>query len=250
MFFTYNEYQIYYEKHGNKKKNILILPGWGETRSTFINLINSLKKDYTVYIIDYPGFLKSPFPNHDMSIYDYAKIIKAFIKEMNLSNLNILSHSFGGRIAIILAGKYQIPIDKMILIDIAGINQFSLKRKLKTLVYKSLKLLSVFIPQKKKDKYLSYLFRKFSSLDYSSLNSNMYNTFKNIITTDLKKYVKDIRCPSLIIWGNNDPDTPLYIGKYLNKHIPDSGLIILKGTHFIYLEQPFIIYKIIKEFIK
>ena len=249
MYFTYNEYQIYYEKYGNKNKSILILPGWGKTKETFNYLINCLKKDYTVYIIEYPGFGKSPFPNHDMTVDDYTIIIKAFIEEKRITNLSIIAHSFGGRIAILLAGKYHVSINKMILIDVAGINRFSLKKKVKTIVYKALKLLSIFLT-KKKDKYLSYLFTKFSSTDYSSLNSNMYNTFKNIINTNLKKYVKHNKTSTLIIWGKDDTDTPLYIGKYLNKHIFDSGLIILPGTHFIYLEHPYLVYRIIKEFIK
>ena len=50
------DFNIHYEKFGNGEKNILILPGWGNTRPTFKWMIESLKNNYNVYILDYPGF--------------------------------------------------------------------------------------------------------------------------------------------------------------------------------------------------
>ena len=50
MFFKTKYQTLYYEVYGKKDKYILILPGWGNTRSTFYNLINSLKNDYTIYL--------------------------------------------------------------------------------------------------------------------------------------------------------------------------------------------------------
>ena len=77
----------------------------------------------------------------------------------------------------------------------------------------------------------------------------MYQTFKNIVNTDLKCYVKNIKSEVLLIWGNKDNDTPIKIAKYLNKHIKNSALIILDAHHYIYLEHPHLILLIIKEFI-
>ncbi len=58
MFFEYNNISLYYEKYGNSKNVIIILPGWGDTRKTFNYLIDLLKDYYTIYILDYPGFPK------------------------------------------------------------------------------------------------------------------------------------------------------------------------------------------------
>ena len=62
MYLNVKENVIYYEKHGTGKNIFLILPGWGNTRETFTYIINSLKVDNTVYIIDYPGLGNSPIP--------------------------------------------------------------------------------------------------------------------------------------------------------------------------------------------
>lgn len=242
---------FYYEKYGNKEKVIIILPGWGDTRKTFNYYINFLKENYTIYIFDYPGFGKSKFPSHSLTIYDYAIYIKNFINDNNIKNPNIICHSFGCRIAIILIGKYRVLVDKLIIIGGAGIKRKNIKRKIKIIKYKLLKKISKILPKKKKEKYLEKLFNKYASNDYKNLNNSMKKTFSNIINEDLKKYLKYIYCPCILLWGEKDKDTPLKDGILMNKKIANSGLItIKKGTHFVYLEYPFYILKIIIEFFK
>lgn len=237
MYYMKNNIKLFYEVYGEENsEEILILPGWGNTRKTFADIINQLKNNYKVYIFDYPGFGDSPFPNKDLDIYDYSNLIYSFIKENNIKNPNIISHSFGGRISIILTGLYKVNIDKLILIDIAGIRRKSIKRTFKTIIYKLRKKLVIF--KKNKIKYLNNLRKKYSSTDYNNLNKNMYMTFKNIINEDLRKYIKEIKEETLIIWGKQDKDTPVKDGYYINKKIKNSKLIIYENvSHFSYIEE-------------
>lgn len=237
MYYMKNDIKLFYEIYGKKnKKEILILPGWGDNRRTFTDMINNLKKEHKIYIFDYPGFGYSPFPSKDLDIYDYSNLIYSFIKENNIKKPSIIAHSFGGRISIILTGLYKVKLDKLILIDIAGIRRKSIKRWIKTNVYKLRKKLVIF--KKNKLKYLNNLRKKYSSTDYNNLNKNMYITFKNIINEDLRKYIKEIKENTLIIWGKKDEDTPIKEGYYINKKIKNSKLIIYNNsTHFVYLEE-------------
>ena len=44
--------------------------------------------------------------------------------------------------------------------------------------------------------------------------------------------------PTLLIWGTEDTETPLWMGEMMEKKIPDAGLVKLEGgTHFAYLEH-------------
>lgn len=239
MYYESNGIKLYYEVYGTSNKNeILILPGWGDNRKTFNNMIKILMENNKVFIIDYPGFGNSPLPNKDLTIYDYANIIKDFITNLNITP-TIISHSFGGRISIILTGKYNLNIKKLILIDIAGIRRKSIKRFIKRSIYKIRKKIVYLIPKEKRVKYLLYLRKIYSSNDYLNLNKTMYKTFINIINEDLKKYVKNINNKTLILWGYNDIDTPIKDAKFYHKHINNSNLIIFKNkSHFVYLEEP------------
>ena len=79
----------------------------------------------------------------------------------------------------------------------------------------------------------------------------MHETFKNIINTDLKDYLKYINSRVLLIWGNKDTSTPLKDAITMNKSIKNSELIVIdKVGHFPYLERPQLINAILYEQLK
>lgn len=251
MYLETKDCKLYYEKYGTEKKTILFLPGWGETKNTFFKWINEFKEKYTVYIMDYPGFGNSPFPEKDLTIYDYSLLIKDLLEKENIKNPIIIAHSFGGRIATILTSVLKVNIDKMIFIDVAGIKpKKKLKTRLKEKIYKLKKYLIKKLYKKTREKKLEALRKKYASNDYKVLPPSMFNTFKNIVNEDLKKYYKEIKSEVLLIWGAKDIDTPIQDAIYIKKEIENSALIVFPdGTHFSYLEYSDAMYLIIKSFI-
>lgn len=249
--YKYNDIEIHYDVYGNGKKSILILPGWGNTRETFSNIINFLEENYKIYIIDYPGFGNSPLIEKELNIYDYSLLIYNFIKDKEINNPIIIAHSFGGRIASILIGKYNLKVNKLILFDVAGIKRKNIKLFFKIKLYKLLKLLTYLLPSCVRKKVKEKLIEFFSSTDYRYIPICMKKTFQNIIKEDLKCYYKNITTDTLIIWGDKDYDTPLKDSKYLNKVIKNSGLIIYKNAgHFSYLDYPYLTTRILEIFLK
>lgn len=252
MNITIDDFNLYCEKLGTGKKEILILPGWGDTRKTFNYMIECLKKKYTIYIIDYPGFGNSPFPKKDLTVYDYAKLITNFLEHLEIKHPIIIAHSFGARIAIILETLMNIKIEKLIIMGGAGIKpKKKISKTIKQYTYKLLKKLTNILPKKARKKYLNILINIFGSKDYKSISNNMKKTFSNIVNEDLTPLLKQIETETLLIWGEKDKDTPLKDGITMNKLIKNSGLITIKnGTHFIYLNMPHYINTIILEFLK
>ena len=252
MYLTVKDLTIYYEKYGKGKTTILILPGWGNTRETFRYIINYFKDYYKIYIIDYPGLGKSPIPTNTLNIYNYAELINEFTKIKNIANPIIIAHSFGGRIISTISSMYNYKINKLILIDVAGIKpKNTLKKYIKEKQYKIKKKLIKLLPKRKQEIYKQKLFQKYASSDYYLLPPTMRETFKNIINEDLTNHFKAIKTETLIIWGENDQDTPLKDGIKINKLIKESALITLKNaTHYSYLQYPLLVNKIIYEFIK
>ncbi len=253
MYLNINDFTLYYEEYGKQEApNIVILPGWGQTRETFKYIIASLENDYKIYIVDYPGFGNSPFPHRDLTIYDYANLIIDFLNIKNIHNPIIIAHSFGGRIAIVLNGYLHQSIKQLILIGSAGIKpKKTWYQKLRQLTYKLLKNCQFFVPKKKRKTYLNKLLHYFGSTDFQQLNPNERQTFINIVNEDLKPYLKGINVATLLIWGENDTSTPLKDGQIMAKEIADAGLVVLRGCeHFCYLEEPSVVLKIIRQFLE
>lgn len=240
MHFIINDFNLYYEVYGNSKDCLLILPGWGNNRKTFYHVISYLKDYFTIYIIDYPGFGDSSFPNRDLWMEDYAQLIRDFIIVHHLEHANLIAHSFGGRIFSILKGCYKIPFDKIILMDIAGIKpKKNLRQKMKQYIYKFLKKCGWMLPKKWRISYWNFLISKFGSNDLKELSSNIRNTFVHIVNEDLEENFKKISGDILLLWGEKDTSTPLSDGKRIANDIKGSSLITLKNCHhFPYLENP------------
>lgn len=251
MYYNKESYSMYYEKYGEGDNVIVILPGWGETRATFCHMIQYFSKDYTVYIMDYPGFGNSIFPDFDLTIYDYTNLIRDFLEEEQIKNPIFIAHSFGGRIATLIAGYYKDPVKKLILMDSAGIKpRKGLYKRVKQRIYKILKKGCIFFPKRKRNLYLKKLISIFGSSDYKRLDQNMYRSFIQIVNEDLKYYYQNICANTLLIWGEKDSSTPLKDAKYMKKHIENSRLVIYPKTgHFSYLEYADLTNQIIEEFI-
>ena len=80
--------------------------------------------------------------------------------------------------------------------------------------------------------------QKYGSRDYNALDEEMRKTFVKVIQLDLADCLPLIRQPVLLIWGDRDTETPLWMGQKMEREIPDAGLVILEGgSHFAYLEQ-------------
>ena len=174
------------------------------------------------------------------------------MKKFNIKNPVVIGHSFGGRIILTMSGKYNIKFNKIILMSCAGIkSNRNNKLKFKTKIYKFLKNLAKILPKKIKNKYLNALINIFGSKDYKTVPSNLRNTFLNIVNEDLKQYLENIEDETLIIWGENDIDTPLEDAYTMNFLIKNSGLIIVNNTdHFFYLQKSSYINKILLTYLK
>lgn len=141
-----------------------------------------------------------------------------------MKDVTLVCHSFGGRVGIKLASKYGYYIKKLILVDSAGIRpRRGIKYYCKTIIHQFCKRFKIK--------------HKAGSKDYRSLHGAMRKTFINVINEDLTDELYKIKAKTLIIWGNKDKETPIYMAKRLNKKIKNSKLIVFNGCgHFAYVE--------------
>ena len=93
--------------------------------------------------------------------------------------------------------------------------------------------------------------KKYGSRDYNALDEEMRRTFVKVISRDLSDLYPKIRSSVLLIWGEADTETPLWMGREMEKLIPDAGLVLFeKGSHFAYLEQIGRFNLIVRQFLK
>ena len=235
-----DNYDINYIDEGSGDV-VLLLHGWGSNLESFNSLIYLLKKKYRVLAFDYPGFGKSSSLLKSFSVDDYVDITIRFIESFDIKKLTLIGHSYGGRIIIKLNSKNNLPFEivKNVLIDAAGIkDKKDFKTKIKINVFKTLKNIVYKLPiaDSKKRNMEYYLKSKFGSGDYTKASKVMQGTLVKSVNEDLTEYLKNMK-ETLIIWGDNDKVTPIWMAKIMESEIKNSGLVVLKGGHFSYIDD-------------
>lgn len=228
-----NKILIHYIVQSTKShKTCLFLHGWRSDSSIWKQAVTSLP--YNSYCIDLPGFGKSQLPPNPFTLGDYCNIVSGFINKLNLHNVYIVGHSFGGRICIKLASSKTKEIRKIILVDSAGFTNKSLDNKLKKTIAAMVKPIFKFIALKP---LKAYIYEKMGSGDYVA-TPQLQKTFLNIIKEDLTHNLEKITQDTLIIWGEQDRETPLDFAYMMKNHIKKSKLMILKNaTHFPFIDN-------------
>lgn len=113
--------KIYYEVAGSGEP-VLLLHGWANDVETLRPLMGMVKEmGFRVYSVDLPGFGLSDTPEGPWGVDEYVNFVLKLLDELALDRVSIIGHSFGGRIAIKLAANDPIRINKLILVDSAGI---------------------------------------------------------------------------------------------------------------------------------
>ncbi len=221
-------------------KDLIVLHGWGCNIDTVMPIVNILKEKYKVYALDLPGFGKSDKPKDAINSFDYVEIVRGFMKKLDIKKATFVGHSFGGKLSIIMGSKYPSQVDKLVLIDSAGlIPKRGLKYYFKVYSFKTLrfiykKLFFWMADEKKMEKF----YKKFGSDDYQDSSGIMRKILVTVVNENLKPLLKEIQASTLLIWGDKDMDTPLYMGKIMESEIRDSGLVVLEGAgHYSYLDD-------------
>lgn len=228
--FKYRDININYKDYGKKDGNAIVyLHGWGQNIEMMEPIANPFEKSNRLIILDLPGFGASEEPKEVWSIEDYADMVHELLKELNVEKPNMIGHSFGGKITLMYASKYE--VNRIILLA-SPYKKSTKKPSLKVRILKKMKNIPGLggIAEKIKS--------KMGSTDYKNASPTMRNILVKHINTDIVEDIKKITCPSFIIWGDKDDAVPVSDAYDLEKIIKDSGLTIYEGcTHYAYLER-------------
>jgi len=203
-----------YRVIGQGDKNpLLILHGWGRTGNEWISMAEELSRwsERKVYVVDLPGFGESSLPQVK-TIFEYSQLVKNFCKYIGIDRVVLIGHSLGGRIGIVLALQYREFIEKLVLVDPAGVKIRSIKRIVLTILAK----IFSWVPQKIRRLLIKPL------MDSDSRSTPALEAlYRAVVSDDLRKYLKKIYVPTYIVWGEKDAILPLSQTKVYARQIKD-----------------------------
>ena len=214
---------------------IVLLHGWGQNQYMMKFIQDHFSAEYQVINLDLPGFGESEEPKDVWNVQMYADALHELLEEIGVERPIMIAHSFGARIAIRYAILY--PMTKLVLTGAAGIkNKRGLSYYIRVYTYKFMKRLHIKL--------------NMGSVDYQHASPIMKGVLVASVEDDITYCLAHIPCTTLLVWGEYDNQTPLWMGKKMEEEIPDSALVILKkGDHFAYFHQSLKFISILEAFL-
>ncbi|NMB57162.1 alpha/beta hydrolase [Candidatus Beckwithbacteria bacterium] len=216
---------------------VYILHGWAIDENNQVKWQN-FRQELEKYDIE-SVFLKIPGLDNKLEkpwqFSDYINWLEQELK--GEKNLILLGHSFGGQLSLAFACQNPQKINKLILIDSAGIRDASWKNRIKRQIFASIaKIGKPFFGKTIAQK----IFHKITgATDYSQADEIMKKTMQNVITKNIETELPKIKAETLLIWGQNDKITPVSLAKRFQKGIKNAQIQLIKEarhapqfTHF------------------
>jgi len=211
----------------SSKPPVVFGHGWGRTYRDFIPVAEALAPVASSYLIDFPGFGDSPRPDDTWSTENYGDHVLDFLKsEHGLNRFTWVGHSFGGRVGMRIAAKHQGVIEHLVLVASAGIPRTrsfwqKLKGRRRGMEFKFRKAMA------RGEDALLALEKQYGSVDYiHSREIGMRDIFVQTVNEDQTTTLPQIQCPTTIIYGGLDVDTPVEVGERLAGGISDARLVV------------------------
>jgi pimeloyl-ACP methyl ester carboxylesterase len=225
-------------RHVGSGPAVLVLHGWGGRIEAVDPIVRALSAHLTVIAPDLPGFGETGLPPTPWGVSDYADWTRALMDALGLERPSIVGHSHGGRVTIHLASHHPDRVDKLILIDSAGIKpRRGLRYYRRVALAKTAKHAARFLGAPGR-RLQQRVFARTASSDYANAGP-LRPTFVKVVNEDLTPLLSRIQASTLLIWGETDDATPVTDGQTMERLIPDAGLVVLQGAgHYSYLDQP------------
>ncbi len=221
---------ISYDLIGNEQSNrtLLFIHGAGGNMEVLRALANQFS-DYKCVLVDLPG--------HNLSggvipkkVSDYATALEKFIqseKQLLGDQITCIGHSMGGCLCLELALRKLPEIKQIVILNSAAHIELNKKFMQKIRNGKVDKLYlykcsgSYINPR-----IIGYFLKNFNELNRSK--NDMIKDFLMVEKYDIRKEIKDIKLPTLIITGEKEILALVEYSKFMHSQIEGSKLLIMK----------------------
>jgi len=190
----------------------------------------ALAARYSVHVPELAGFGSSRPAMRVPEIGTMADLVRDWLTAQELERVHLVGHSMGGQIALHFSASHTGRVDRLVLADAAGvprpISAPHLARFLAELVppraWGSLR----FLPTLATD-----------ALRAGPLG--LLRSTRRLLADDVRPLLSRIQAPTLVLWGELDPLTPLWQGRIIAGGIPGAQLHVIRGAaHNPMIDRP------------
>ncbi|MBS1209229.1 MAG: alpha/beta hydrolase [Proteobacteria bacterium] len=228
-------------------QTLLLVHGLGQNGFTdWLSVMPQLARRYHVITLDFPGFGYSSSPNGKYSPRNYARVLNWLLARHAKTRAIVVGHSMGGAVALRFASEYPAQLDKLILVDAAGILQRTAFVKYSARIP---------LPIEQMPSFLQGAVARITDFGNAAVEkivglpdpTRLLNTSETVwggilshrtnlnaamalVDEDFSAAIPTLQTPTWIIWGEADPVAPLRTGQMLARRLPRAQLLTMPGV--------------------
>ncbi len=212
---------------------LVLVHGLGSSKDgDWGRVVAPLSKKYRVIAMDQIGFGRSDKPLIDYKIQTYVDFLNEFLRSLKVEKASFMGESLGGWISALYAaeisgGAHLVPVEKLVLVDAAGLQQAKPIPNLNPSTLADMRKLleAVFYDTSwVTDEVLQKSFTdKLAKHDGYTVHAILSNP--SLAAERLDDRLAQIHVPTLVVWGKQDTLLPITSGERYAAGIAGAKLV-------------------------
>ena len=237
---------------------LYLVHGIGARKTTWEQLIDGLKQDFTCVSYDLRGHGESPIPPPPYSLEDLVDDLEALRRKLGHQKVHVAGHSLGGMIGPAYAHSYpEHTLSVGLLSTAAGRSEDDLA-KLQAVGDAMerngvVETLGTFVERWFTDTFIE-AHPDLIEARLQQVKETPVDVFLSVFwiyaRTEMAPWLHDVKCPCLVLTGELDGGCNPRLNKFIAAELTDSRLVILEGLkHALMIEASHRVLPHLREFL-
>lgn len=230
---------------------VLFIHGLGGSWPNWLEQLPVVSQGRRAIAFDLPGFGGSPMPAEAISIEGYARVVADLMDALRIPSAAIVGNSMGGEITAELAIGDPARVQRMVLVSPAGLSTAVLRRRLRLIraVYPPINAVTGWLGTNA-DQFVRRprlraaalatvaakprrIAAEFAAEQIRGMGKPGFLPALEAISAHsqtLRERLHQVKCPTLVLWGEQDPVVPVRDADGFVEHIEDASKVVWQET--------------------
>jgi len=256
-FLDLNGVRLYYYAAGSRGAGepVVLLHGFPTSSHLWSEVVPLLPEGHRVVVVDLLGFGRSdPATNGAVDIRAHADRVVQVLDQLRINFACVVGHDIGGGIAQLLAIRYPQRVSRLCLVNSVAFDgwpprevrmaraMLPLTRHLPASWILSIvraDLMRGYADNDRGARDIDLFLRPFADASGRAALMAHLEALDPRETSAITPRLKDIVCPTAVLWGQHDPFLPEALGARLAAAIPGATFDVVRNArHFVPEEEP------------
>ena len=207
--------------HEGAGEPVVLLHGLSGSWRWWRYTVPALRESFRVHVPELVGFGGSRGAVRQPTLPEMAGLLVRWLDAMGIDRADFVGHSMGAQVGVHLAGRWPDRIRHLVLSDAAGIPH--------PLSVETVRMVGSELLWPRSWGRPGFL----PTIAADALRTGprtLVRATRSVLADDIRPLLPRVSAPTLLLWGEHDPITPVQDGEAIARLIPGARLVVIEGA--------------------